>query len=377
MPKQKTMPKQTTMPKQSTTPNGGSTTTGANGRSGSAGDNSIFSPLGDNVYLNKISSVLQDFLAKAGQITHGTTAFNAAGSPKKNATGGKKGGRLAAAAQLGTLGNLARRFDALTAILAPAYSALKTAHDRSSADNAALSRNGQYPDAGATQSLIAQASDGVNSIYLSATAAMQAQQRIAGLVPSAQWSSGITAPSLPGNVASLLKAQQNLNLPTNLLPTVGPDVASQMGAEGLNTLAGTAQESFIGVEETSLMMSALSNADLDDGDGGNAAAGGIDALQAISNPAMQLLSQSALTGQNSAENPPNPLSDMINGNYSALSPAAKQSYFDQRVVNNITINVPENSNLDVIKQYIDEALRKYTPNSSAYSYNSMTSNLIS
>ncbi|WP_238555967.1 hypothetical protein [Dickeya sp. MK7] len=71
------------MPKQSTTPNGGSTTTGANGRSGSAGDNSIFSPLGDNVYLNKISSVLQDFLAKAGQITHGTTAFNAAGSPKK------------------------------------------------------------------------------------------------------------------------------------------------------------------------------------------------------------------------------------------------------------------------------------------------------
>ncbi|WP_042860040.1 hypothetical protein [Dickeya sp. NCPPB 3274] len=368
------MPKQTTTPKQSTTPNGGSTTTGANGRNGSAGDSSIFSPLGDNVYLNKISSVLQDFLAKAGQITHGATAFNAAGSPKKNAMGGKKGGRLAAAAQLGTLGNLARRFDALTAILTPAYSALKTAHDRSSADNAALSRNGQYPDAGATQSLIAQASDGVNSIYLSATAAMQAQQRIAGLVPSAQWSSGITAPSLPGNVASLLKAQQSLSLPTNLLPTVGPDVASQMGTEGLNTLAGTAQESFVGVEETSLMMSALSNADLDDGDG---AAGGIDALQAISSPAIQLLSQSALTSQNSVENPSNPLSDMINGHYSALSPAAKQSYVDQRVVNNITINVPENSNLDVIKQYIDEALRKYTPNSSAYSYNSMTSNLIS
>ncbi|WP_240478699.1 hypothetical protein [Dickeya fangzhongdai] len=84
------------------------------------------------------------------------------------------------------------------------------------------------------------------------------QQRIAGLVPSAQWSSGITAPSLPGNVASLLKAQQNLNLPTNLLPGVGSDVASQMGTEGLNTLAGTAQESFVGVEETSLMMSALS-----------------------------------------------------------------------------------------------------------------------
>ncbi|NPE61924.1 hypothetical protein HKX68_02275 [Dickeya dadantii] len=365
------------MPKQSTTPNDGATTTGAGGRSGNARDNSIFSPLGDNVYLNKISSVLQDFLSKAGQIAHGATAFNAAGAPKKSATGGKKGGRQSAAAQLGTLGNLARRFDALTAILAPTSSALKTAHDRSPADNAALSRNGQSPDAGATQSFIAQASDGVNSIYLSATAAMQAQQRIAGLVPSAQWASGITAPSLPGNVASLLQAQQRLNLPTNLLPNVGSDVASQMGAEGLNSLAGTAQESFVGVEETSLMLSALSNADLDDGGDGNGATGGIDALQAISGPAMQLLGQSALTGQNSAENPSNPLSDMMNGHYNALAPASQQSYVDQRVVNNITINVPENSNLDVIKQYIDEALRKYTPNSSTYSYNSMTSNLIS
>ncbi|MBI0487493.1 hypothetical protein F7099_15535, partial [Dickeya dianthicola] len=193
----------------------------------------------------------------------------------------------------------------------------------------------------------------------------------------AQWAAGISAPSLPGNVASLLKAQQNLSLPTNLLPNAGPDVASQSGAEGLNSLAGTAQESFVGVEETSLMMTALSNADLDDGDGGDGAAGGLDALQAISGPAMQLLGQSALTGQRSAENPSNPQSDMINGHYSALSSSAKQSYFDQRVVNNITINVPENSNLDTIKQYIDEALRKYTPNSSTYSYNSMTSNLIS
>ncbi|MBI0448918.1 hypothetical protein [Dickeya dianthicola] len=363
------MPKQKTMPKPSTP----STATQRN----PAQDNSIFSPLGDNVYLNKISSVLQDFLGKAGQIAHGATAFNATGSPKKNATGGKKGARYAAAAQLGTLGNLARRFDALTAILTPAYSALKTTHDRSPADNAALSRNGQPPDAGATPSLIAQAGDGVNSIYLSATAAMLAQQRIAGLVPSAQWAAGISAPSLPGNVASLLKAQQNLSLPTNLLPNAGPDVASQSGAEGLNSLAGTAQESFVGVEETSLMMTALSNADLDDGDGGDGAAGGLDALQAISGPAMQLLGQSALTGQRSAENPSNPQSDMINGHYSALSSSAKQSYFDQRVVNNITINVPENSNLDTIKQYIDEALRKYTPNSSTYSYNSMTSNLIS
>ncbi|MCA6999181.1 hypothetical protein [Dickeya solani] len=364
------------MPKQSTTPNDGSTTTGASGRSKSAGDSSIFSPLGDNVYLNKISSVLQDFLNKAGQITH-SGAFNATGSPKKNATGGKKGGRHSAAAQLGTLGNLARRFDALTAILTPASSALKTAHDRSPADNAALSRNGQSSDAGATPSLIAQASDGVNSIYLSATAAMQAQQRIAGLVPSARWASGITAPSLPGNVASLLQAQQSINLPANLLPQVGAGATSQTGAEGLDTLAGTAQESFVGVEETSLMLSALSNADLDDGDGGNGATGGIDTLQAISSPALQLLSQSALAVQSSAETPSNPLSDMMNGHYRALSSASQQSYVDQRVVNNITINVPENSNLDTIKQYIEEALRKYTPNSSAYSYNSMTSNLIS
>lgn len=91
---------------------------------------------------------------------------------------------------------------------------------------------------------------------------MQAQQRIAGLVPSARWASGITAPSLPGNVASLLQAQQSINLPANLLPQVGAGATSQTGAEGLDTLAGTAQESFVGVEETSLMLSALSNADL-------------------------------------------------------------------------------------------------------------------
>ncbi|WP_284602998.1 hypothetical protein [Dickeya dadantii] len=105
------------MPKQSTTPNDG-------GRQQAPADEAkapgitASSRARDNVYLNKISSVLQDFLSKAGQIAHGATAFNAAGSPKKSATGGKKGGRQSAAAQLGTLGNLARRFDALTAILA-------------------------------------------------------------------------------------------------------------------------------------------------------------------------------------------------------------------------------------------------------------------
>ncbi|QDX29868.1 hypothetical protein [Dickeya poaceiphila] len=358
------------MPKPSTTPNAGPTATQRN----NAQDNSIFSPLRDNVYLSKINSVLQDFLSKAGQISHGD-AFNAVGAPKNNRTSRKKSGRLSAAAQLGMLGNLARRFDVLTAALNPASSALKNAHALSGTDNAGFSRSGQSPGSGVTQSLIAQASDGVNSIYLSAAAAMQAQQHIAGLVPSARLAGGAAAPSLPGNVAALLNAQQSLNLPTNLLPQ--PGATSQTGAEGLNALTGTAQESFVGMEETSMMLTALSYADLDDGDGGADFQGGLENLQALSGSAMQLLSQPGLTSQNSVENHASLQSDMTNGHYSALSPNASQQYFDQRVVNNITITVPENSNLDVIKQYIEEALRKYSPNSSAYSYNSMTSNLIS
>ncbi|PXW48156.1 hypothetical protein DFO54_102247 [Erwinia sp. AG740] len=354
------------MPKPSTSPGSGSAATPRN----NAPDNSIFSPLRDNVYLNKINSVLLDFLSKAGQLANGTTS-TAASAQKSTRSGGKKGGRTSAAAQLGMLGNLARRFDAIAAALNPTYAALKNAHQLSQAGNSG--RSDQNPGAGVTQSLIAQASDGVNSIYLSATAAMQAQQHIAGLVPSARLASA----SLPGNVTSLLNAQQSLNLPTNLLPQIGTGATSQSGAEGLNALFGTAQESFVGTEETSMMISALSNADLDDGDGGSAFQGGLDNLQALSGSAMQLLNQPGLMNQSNVENHASLQSDMTNGHYNALSPNSSQRYFDQRVVNNITITVPENSNLDVIKQYIEEALRKYSPNSSAYSYNSMTSNLIS
>ncbi|WP_226093158.1 hypothetical protein LF929_011870 [Dickeya oryzae] len=359
------MPKQKTVPKPSTSPGSGSAATPRN----SAPDNSIFSPLRDNVYLNKINSVLLDFLSKAGQLANSGTSTVA--SAQKSS--GKKGGRTSAAAQLGMLGNLARRFDTITAALNPTYAALKNAHHLSQTGNSGLSRSGQSPGAGVTQSLIAQASDGVNSIYLSAAAAMQAQQHIAGLVPSARLASA----SLPGNVSSLLNAQQSLNLPTNLLPQPGTGATSQTGAEGLSALFGTAQESFVGTEETSMMISALSNADLDDGDGGSAFQGRLDNLQALSGSAMQLLNQPGLMNQSNVENHASLQSDMTNGHYNALSPNSSQRYFDQRVVNNITITVPENSNLDVIKQYIEEALRKYSPNSSAYSYNSMTSNLIS
>ncbi|QIZ50945.1 hypothetical protein DWG24_09275 [Dickeya zeae] len=354
------------MPKPSTSPGSGSAATPRN----NAPDNSIFSPLRDNVYLNKINSVLLDFLSKAGQLSSSGTSI-AASAQKSTRSGGKKGGRASAAAQLGMLGNLSRRFDAITAALNPTYAALKNAHHLSQTGNSG--RSGQNPGAGVTQSLIAQASDGVNSIYLSAAAAMQAQQHIAGLVPSAR----LASTSLPGNVSSLLNAQQSLNLPTNLLAQMGTGATSQSGAEGLNALTGTAQESFVGTEETSMMISALSNADLNDGDGSPVLQGGLDNLQALSGPAMQLLNQPGLMNQSNVENHASLQSDMTSGHYNALSPNSSQRYFDQRVVNNITITVPENSNLDVIKQYIEEALRKYSPNSSAYSYNSMTSNLIS
>ncbi|WP_033567522.1 hypothetical protein [Dickeya undicola] len=362
------MPKQKTMPKPSTSPGSGSAAAQRN----NAPDNSIFSPLRDNVYLNKINSVLLDFLSKAGQLANSGTS-TVASAQKSNQSGGKKGGKTSAAAQLGMLGNLARRFDAITAALNPTYAALKNARHLSQTGNSGLSRSGQSPSAGVTQSLVAQASDGVNSIYLSAAAAMQAQQHIAGLVPSTR----LASTALPGNVSSLLNAQQSLNLPTNLLPQIGTGATSQTGAEGLSALFDTAQESFVGTEETSMMISALSNVDLDDGDGSSTFQGGLDNLQALSGSAMQLLNQPDLMNQNSVENHASLQSAMTNGHYNALSPNSSQRYFDQRVVNNITITVPENSNLDVIKQYIEEALRKYSPNSSAYSYNSMTSNLIS
>ncbi|GAB7273627.1 hypothetical protein DZS_50260 [Dickeya ananatis] len=59
-----------TMPKPSTSPGSGSAATQRN----NAPDNSIFSPLRDNVYLNKINSVLLDFLSKAGQLANSGTS---------------------------------------------------------------------------------------------------------------------------------------------------------------------------------------------------------------------------------------------------------------------------------------------------------------